>query len=69
MKKSKTLWAYFGENRQVSQDSLVLFFSNYGSPRLYPYHLVGGNGGRGPPTTLASKFSEARLKDKGLQLI
>ena len=35
------------ENHLVSQDSLVLLFSNHGSPRLYPFQKVGGNGGRG----------------------
>ena len=29
------------------QDKAVLLFSNHGSPRLYPFHQVGGNGGRG----------------------
>ena len=30
---------------QVRQDSLVLLLSNQGSPRLCPFHQVGGNGG------------------------
>ena len=36
--------AYFGENRQVRENSLVLLLSNHGSPRLYSFHQVGGNG-------------------------
>ena len=37
----------FSENRQVRQDRLVLKFSYHCSPRLFPFHQMGGNGGRG----------------------
>ena len=51
-----------GENHQVSEDILVLLFSNHGSPRLYVYlSLSGRNGGRG---RFKKKISRMCLRPK-----
>ena len=52
-----SILAYFGKNHQFSPDSLVLLFSNHSTPRLYSFHKVGGNGGRGRLKKLTIRLS------------